>query len=184
MQTTWTYIWSYLLKPSTLPSIIIPVLFIAFGLLFFKNSRKMTAKLAILGVLITPVVMHEPFTTWEIAEGSIGLHITPVFTAFLLIPLYFGLLDLKKDWFAVFAATWLNAVIVDVASGFVYFNLGTGTKSWPDNTWLQGIGGAGWIDGLVVLPIVSVTVLFFAQFAFSIKSMKLEQLKTFNRPML
>lgn len=88
-------------------------------------------------------------------EAGLFAHGMPFF---VVIYLFFGRFDLPSiplTW----AGTYIGLLVTDLA--FNYFQWRLGPYDLP--ILLSGIGGGGWLDGLVVLPIAAVGVTLFAR---------------------
>ena len=97
-------------------------------------------------------IANVPFVFWQMKDGGfeVGLHLV---TFIPLVVFWMGRKTTVSLW-AAYAATWLSMIVPDFVAAFVqaiffdeFANLVT-PFFW--------MGGAGWKDGLFVMPIVGV----------------------------
>lgn len=90
---------------------------------------------------------------WTDEPGSIGLHVFPAVIVLLPVLMLFRV---PVTVTTAFAMTWGSVFVVDVVQSVVRYLSGVETVSF---WWMmRGIGGAEWLDALVLYPVFAVLV--------------------------
>ena len=129
------------------PGLLLPLFIAAFGLVLASKEVR---------ALWLPIVLcwiaNVPFVFWQMKDGGfdVGLHLV----TFLPLVVFWMARKTTVSLWAAYAATWLSMIVPDFVAAFVqaiffdeFANLIT-PFFW--------MGGAGWKDGLFVMPIVGV----------------------------
>ncbi len=122
-----------------IPAVFVPVCITCFALL--KHFRLLNRQTAIL--LFGSTVLTAITGQWMESGGMLGLHLTPVFFIVLAVLNYRGRVLPAS---LAFGLTFVSLVICD-SSLALHYNAG---MDWTDA--LEGVGGAGWLDGLLFFP--------------------------------
>ena len=144
---------AWLQLPATWIAVFGPALLFMAGLMLVRAWRgPMTWWLVAVALLCVP------FTTAYSYWGDLGYHVFPAMAfPFAMMVLLDGV-DMRKHWFAMGFATWLGLLIPDALGAF--------EKTQEQGVafmWFWGVGGAGALDGLVLMPLYVVAAFWLVQ---------------------
>lgn len=93
---------------------------------------------------------------WEVTPDTLTLFIIPVYFGYLAVSLYLG-----HDWNAglAYAQTFASLFFVDMVKALELVSMGHQSLT----SFFMGVGGAGWHDGLFILPLASVLLVLYVQ---------------------
>ena len=153
MFSTGSDLWHYLFSPPALVAVLIPGLASLIILTAYASAHRISARLRLLWIICLPVTLAS--TRWIYNGDLHELYLVSVFSVACLLVIF------RRMYISpilIYALTFLSLGTVDAMAAFSHalkFDL-------PLDTFYYGVGGAGFVDSLFVVPLGTALVAAYA----------------------
>lgn len=145
----------YISRPEILAAVVVPSL-ITLGIFLNKNILNKYHSQLCLAYLLSLPLMYVT-ARWEITEETQFLFILPFF-AFFCFYLSYKRIEVSPS--LAYALTFISGLLIDVLCAI---DLSKSMEPGQQSRFYEGVGGAGFQDGLFILPILSYFVIQYVR---------------------
>jgi len=142
----------YLSEPYAIYSVTVPWLFVIYW--FCTEARRNPPQEELIWHWMVMVLATHTLAWWVIDDDYISLHMIDAFFLYLIFYLYYGL---KITPGAAYTLVFLTEWGVDMTKALELIPLGLASPS----TYYFGVGGAGYMDGLCIFPIIAAALVHY-----------------------